>query len=371
LSLCGLPRKEFMDGMKSSADSVINVGIIGAGYGLTNLLPVLTSMPEYRVVFFGTQSGLKPDLEFEQPFLKDITFTTPKELISNGDIALVVIASPPLTHEGYAIAALEAGKNIYCEKPVGLNANSTERILQASKETKLISTVGYQFRFDPMIQWLKDRIDSGEIGKISRVKIRWETSGASKAASTSWRNQLNLGGGVLRDFGSHVFDYLSFIGLVNSSWIFDELEGFGRVRSNTSSQDIQDINFSCMFGSIELHCVISRTRSQPIGHDIRIFGSNAEVHVSHKPPFGIKDLKLEIVTKSEPHKNMGQNKNHAPNSAGFSMQNLDGRQLSAKRLFAELAHTIKVGASEKLPTLQQALLNQNLVDEVASVLFYN
>ena len=360
-----------MDGMKLPPDSVINVGIIGAGYGLTNLLPVLSSMPEYKVAFFGTQSGLRPDLEFEQPFLKDITFTTPKELIGNGDIALVIIASPPLTHEEYAIAALEAGKNIYCEKPVGLNAYSTQRILQASKETKLISTIGYQFRFDPMIQWLKDQIDSGEIGKVNRVKIRWETSGASKTASTSWRNQLNLGGGVLRDFGSHVFDYLSFIGLMNSSWIFKELEGFGRVRSNISSQDIQDIDFSCVFGSVELHCIISRTRSQPIGHDIRIFGSNAEVHISHKPPFRIEDLKLEIVTKSESHKNKGQNKDHALNSAGFSMQNLDGRQLSSRRLFAELAHTIKGGVSKKLPTLQQALLNQNLVDEVESVLFYN
>lgn len=360
-----------MDVMKLSSDSVINVGIIGTGYGLTNLLPVLNSIPEYKVVFFGTQSGLKPDLEFEQPFLKDITFTTPKELIVNDDIALVVIASPPLTHERYAIAALEAGKNIYCEKPVGLNANSTQRILQASKETKLISTVGYQFRFDPMIQWLKDQIDSGKIGKISRVKIQWETSGVRKTAPKSWRNQLNLGGGVLRDFGSHVFDYLSFVGIVNSSRIFEELKGFGRVRSNISSQDIQDIDFSCVFGSIELHCVISRTRSQPIGHDIRIFGSNAEVHVSHKPPFGIKDLKLEVVTKLEPYKNISQHKDHTANSVGISMRNLDSRQLSARRLFAELAHAIKVGASEKLPTLQQALLNQNLVDEVESVLFYN
>lgn len=355
--------------MEIHPNRIINVGIIGAGYGLTNLLPVLTSISDYKVISVATTFGTKANLGSESPFLRNILFTTPKELINNSDIELVVIASPPSTHEEYAIAALEAGKNIYCEKPVGLNSNSTRRILQASKRTKLVSTVGYQFRYNPMIKWLKDKVATGELGEINRVEIRWETSGASRTPPTSWRNQLKQGGGVLRDFGSHVFDYLSFMDPINFPQIFDKPGFEHSFRSNMPGEDIQDIDFSGMFGPIEFKCIISRTRIQPIGHDIRVLGSKAEAHVSHKPPFGIEDLALEIITKSGVHMDLTQAADQDPTSSEFSEKNSDVRKLSSRNLFVHLAHEIRGDASKNLPTLEQALSSQKLVDEAETILF--
>ena len=358
-----------MSEMESSLSPIINVGIIGAGYGLTSLLPVLASIPEYKGIFVGKNSDFRANTEIESRILKGAIFISPNDIISNSDIQLVVIASPPSTHEEYALAALDAGKNIYCEKPVGLNSNSTRRIMQASKKTNLISTVGYQFRYDPMIEWLKAQRASGELGDVNRVEIRWETSGAIRTPATSWRNELKQGGGVLRDFGSHVFDYLSFVDPINFPQILDESEVHHRFKNNMYSQDIQNVDFSGIFGSIELHCIISRTRSHPIGHDIRVIGSKAEARVTHKSPFGIEDLKLKIVMKSGLHKDITQDAGPDPTPSGLSAHKLDGRQLSSRRLFVELAHAIRGKTSDRLPTFQQALLNQNLVDAVESFLF--
>jgi len=355
--------------MESSLSPVINVGIIGAGYGLTSLLPVLASIPEYKVIFVGKNSDIRANTEIESRILKDAIFISPNDIISNSDIQLVVIASPPPTHEEYALAALEAGKNIYCEKPVGLNSNSVRRILQASKKTKLISTVGYQFRYDPMIKWLKEQISSGELGEITRVEIRWETSGASRTPATSWRNELKQGGGVLRDFGSHVFDYLSFMDAIKFPQIFDEPEGGYGFRNNKLDQDIQDIDFSGFFGSIGIHCTISRTRKHPIGHDIRVIGSKAEAHVTHKPPFGIEDVVLEVVTKAGIQKEFCVQRFSNLEIPDSLLKRLDSRQLSSRNLFVELAQAIAGDFSDKLPTLEHALFNQKLADEAERVLF--
>lgn len=354
---------------QSHSNPVINVGIIGAGYGLTGLLPVLASIPEFKVIFISKKNQRIDDTKMESLTLKNSIFVTPDEIISNKNINLVVIASPPITQEEYALAALESNKNIYCEKPVGLNSKSSMRIMEVANKTNLISSVGYQFRYDPMIKWLKHQLTNGELGEIYRVEIRWETSGGITTPALSWRNQLKQGGGVLRDFGSHVFDYLSFIDQMNFPQSLSNLNDDHRFKNNMHCMDIQNINFSGRFGSVDLHCVISRTCVSPIGHEIRLIGSKAQARVIHSPPFRGVDLKLEIIMKSGLHKDTTQYAYFDSFLPKPILQKLDSRQLSSRRLFLDLAQSINGNVSEKLPTLLQAVLNQNVVDEAESVLF--
>ena len=353
----------------SNQNRPISVGIIGAGYGLTSLLPVLELLPDYKVICVATKHGITENSSIEASPSNKVLFTTPKDLIRNSELELVLITSPPSTHEEYAIAALAAGKNIYCEKPVGLNFASTMRILQASKQSRKICTVGYQFRFDPMIMWLKQQILSDELGEVIRVEVQWETSGASRTPAESWRNKLNLGGGVLRDFGSHVFDYLSFIDATNNLQRHSEGEEPHNFKSNIAGRDIQDVNFSGVFGGIEFNCIISRTRAEPIGHDIRIIGTKGEAHARHSSPFGLKELTLEVL------KGDGNGKCFTPDEVathkvpGFALNQLDSRQLASTQLFLNLAHAIRGTSNKSLPALEDALFSQNLVDEAESALF--
>lgn len=356
-------------GAPSNSNQPISVGIIGAGYGLTSLLPVLELIPDYKVVCVATKPGVNENSSIEASQSREVFFTTPKDLIRNSEIEVVLIASPPSTHEEYAIAALAAGKNIYCEKPVGLNFGSTGRILQASRQSKKLFTVGYQFRFDPMIRWLRHQIVSNEIGEITRVEIQWETSGASRTPMESWRNKLNLGGGVLRDFGSHVFDYLSFIEALNYSQTSREEEESHNFKSNITTIDIQDVNFSGVFGRIDIDCIISRTRIRPFGHGVRIIGTKGEAYAHHRPPFGSKELTLEVLKKDGVRKYSTPDEIATPKLLGSPLKQLDSRQLASSHLFFNLAQAIRGTSNKSLPVLEDALFSQKLVDEVESALF--
>jgi len=356
-------------GAPSNSNRTISVGIIGAGYGLTSLLPVLELIPDYKVVCVATKPGVDEKPNIESSPLNEVFFTTPMDLIRNSEIEVVLIASPPTTHEEYAIAALTAGKNIYCEKPVGLNFGSTERILQAARQSKKQFTVGYQFRFDPMIRWLKHQILSDEIGEVTRVEIQWETSGASRTPIESWRNKLNLGGGVLRDFGSHVFDYLSFIEAINYSQTNKEGEESHDFKTNIATRDIQDVNFSGVFGRIDFNCIISRTRTKPIGHGVRIIGTKGEAYARHRPPFGSKELNLEVLKRDGVRKYFTPDEIATPKLLGSPLDQLDSRQLASSHLFLNFAQAIRGTSNKSLPALEDALFSQKLVDEAESVLF--
>ena len=354
--------------LSQNPNRTINVGIIGAGYGLRSLLPVIESITDYKVVCLASNPQSDRNLRIGGSTISSDLFVSPKEVFNSSEIDVVVIASPPSTHEQYAVAAIAAKKNVYCEKPVGLNSESTRRILSASKQSKKTFTVGYQFRFDPMIQWLKSQIMMGTLGEVHRVEIRWETAGTSTTPIDSWRNQLNLGGGVLRDFGSHVFDYLTFMEAINFREPDVEFIGLSRFTSNISEKDIQNVNFSGVFGGIEFNCVISRTSTKPIGHDIRVIGTKAEAHASHQPPFGNKEITLEILNRNGVRKSFGPNEILSLESPGINLSQLDTRQLSSRHLFINLARAIKGITGGPLATLGDALFSQELVDEVESVL---
>lgn len=352
-----------------SPRSTINVGIIGAGYGLTSLMPVVNSMSDYKVICVATKDGLGQKISNFASNSNDIFYTTPKELIHDSDIELVVIASPPSTHEDYAIASIESGKNIYCEKPVGLNSGSTNRILQVSKTSKKICTVGYQFRFDPMIRWVKNQIKANEVGKIVGAEIRWETSGAYRTPKVSWRNNLGSGGGVLRDFGSHVFDYLSYIEVISNRSGKGEVEQSHNFKSKTGKGNIQDINFSGVFGGIKFDCILSRTRTQPTGHCIRFIGTHGEIHAHHHPPFGLGDLTLEVLPIDGVRKHSLADEVVSLEGKLFPLDQLDSRQIATMHLFLGLAQTIRGIPDKSLPTVEDALFSQKLVEEAESVLF--
>jgi len=355
--------------LPANTNRAINVGIIGVGYGLTNLLPVLDLLPDYKVICLAAKQGINQKSSLDAPMSRKVFYTTPKKLIQNSEIELVLIASPPSTHEEYAIAAIAAGKNVYCEKPVGLSLSSTRRILQASNQSKKICTVGYQFRFDPMIRWLKNQIQSNELGEIIRVGIQWETSGAYRTPQASWRNNLNLGGGVLRDFGSHVFDYLSYIEALSCSPTDGESYESHNFKSNIAGRDIQNVNFSGIFGGVQFDCIISRTRTKPIGHFISIIGTKGEARAHHRPPFGLEQLTLEVLKGEGVDIHSIPVEIASPETIEFPKNQLDSRQFASSHLFLNLAQAIKGVSNDSLPSLEDALYSQKLVDEAESVLF--
>lgn len=141
------------------------------------------------------------------------TTTSWREIVEADDIDLVMIASPNWTHAEFGEAASAAGKNTFCEKPVGRSPAETHGLVKASRLAGIRSMVGYVYRWAPMVRHARDLVASGSIGEVTHYRGRFLV-GYAKDPKTplSWRFEKDAAGfGALGDLMSHVLDMSHFI----------------------------------------------------------------------------------------------------------------------------------------------------------------
>lgn len=128
-----------------------------------------------------------------------------RQLIDNPQVDLVAIATPNHLHHPMAMAALAAGKAVYCEKPLAVSLDQAREMRDAAAHAGLVTRVGYNYQHNPIIALARELIDSGELGGI--VSFQGEFSEDFMAAADtpwSWRCDTQHAGGALADLGSHL-----------------------------------------------------------------------------------------------------------------------------------------------------------------------
>ena len=100
-------------------------------------------------------------------------YTDAQELIDDPDVNAVYICTPPSSHATYAIMAMKAGKPVYVEKPLAASYEDCARINRIAEQTGVPCFVAYYRRYLPYFQKVKDIVNSGRIGKILNVQIRY------------------------------------------------------------------------------------------------------------------------------------------------------------------------------------------------------
>ncbi len=130
------------------------------------------------------------------------------DVIDHPDIDVVCICAPNMFHEEIAVAAAAAGKNVFCEKPVGGTPEQTVRIEAAARAAGVITGVGYNYRWAPLVQYAKQLIDADELGEITNYRGRFFSMyGADPMGLLSWRFVHDQAGyGVSTDILSHSVD---------------------------------------------------------------------------------------------------------------------------------------------------------------------
>ena len=129
-------------------------------------------------------------------------------VIAHPDVQVVNIASPNFLHLEMVRAATAAGKHVFCEKPVGKTPDETVEIERLAREAGVMSFVGFNYRWAPMVQYAKQLIDEGRLGKLTHYRGRFFSMyGSNPYGLLTWRFQYDRGGlGVLGDIMSHVAD---------------------------------------------------------------------------------------------------------------------------------------------------------------------
>jgi predicted dehydrogenase len=128
-----------------------------------------------------------------------------RRLVADPAIDLVDIAAPNILHKPIALAAIAAGRPVYCEKPLAPNASEAKAMVDAAEAAGIPTAVGFNYLKNPMVALAKEIVESGEIGEVVSFRgIHAEDYMTDPEAPYTWRLDPGGGHGVIADLGSHV-----------------------------------------------------------------------------------------------------------------------------------------------------------------------
>jgi predicted dehydrogenase len=137
------------------------------------------------------------------------SFGSYAELVTADDVDAVYIGLPAALHRPWAIAAIEAGKHVLCEKPLAANGDDARRLADAARASDVVVMEAYHWRYHPFAGQIHDVLDSGVLGSIERVEASFTLpDGAIATGDIRW--DLALGGGALMDLGCYPLQWVRF-----------------------------------------------------------------------------------------------------------------------------------------------------------------
>lgn len=188
----------------------MNVGIVGFGLMGQQRARSLARLGGHRLAAVydpdpGRAAALTGDMDYR-------VAPTLEALVAREDVEAVVVAVPHFEARRAVLAALEAGRHVLCEKPLGLSAAESRELLEAAARRGLRLAAGFNYRFYPGVQDARRMIEEGALGRLTHARFLLG-HGARPGYELEWKTSRALcGGGVLLDPGVHVIDLVRFLG---------------------------------------------------------------------------------------------------------------------------------------------------------------
>jgi myo-inositol 2-dehydrogenase/D-chiro-inositol 1-dehydrogenase len=192
----------------------VGTGIIGVGNRGSYLLQAALAQPDARILAL---CDIKPDRldKAATAAARDnpATYSDWRKVIDRKDVEAVFIATPPDLHSGMAVAALRAGKNVYCEKPIGVTPAQVRAVIEAARESKAVFVPGQQLR--SMKEYIEAvrKIREGIIGEVIMVKAQRHATAdlPHDGSSADWYFDVNRSGGYLIEQSVHNLDLCNWV----------------------------------------------------------------------------------------------------------------------------------------------------------------
>ncbi|RMD88725.1 MAG: gfo/Idh/MocA family oxidoreductase [Alphaproteobacteria bacterium] len=195
--------------------SKFTVVIAGFGWWGRHFAERLKDHPAIRV------AGVVEPVEANHEAIRALGLTPMRalsEALGREDVEGVILATPNTLHEEQVIACAEAGKHVYCEKPLTLTAASARRAAEACQAAGVQLAIGHEMRFDPAMQALKAALDAGELGTIMHAEAAFSHDKLIHVPKGDWRtSKRHAPAAAMTAMGIHVSDLLiSFLGPVET-----------------------------------------------------------------------------------------------------------------------------------------------------------
>ena len=164
---------------------MIRIGIIGLGWWGKQIVKCLAGSDRFKVV-----AGCDIDHNTVAPFAAANGFDLVvdyRDLLKRPDVDAVAVVTPHLLHEEMAIAALRAGKQLFCEKPLALTTAGAERTLEASARRGGVLGIGHERRYEPAMEEMRRLFEAGELGRLLHLDANVSHSNFRKMDPSNWR----------------------------------------------------------------------------------------------------------------------------------------------------------------------------------------
>ena len=183
----------------------LKIGVIGTGrIGKVHIATLVQSVPQAEVVAVADIDLDSAKQVAEKFGIMSVT-AHPENIIANNEIDAVAICSSTDTHAHYIIQAAEAGKHIFCEKPVDLSISVIQAAIDAASKAGVKLMPGFNRRFDPNFMKLRQLVSDGEVGEPHILKITSRDPAPPPAKYSA------VSGGMFMDMTIHDFDMARFM----------------------------------------------------------------------------------------------------------------------------------------------------------------
>ncbi|WP_262031414.1 Gfo/Idh/MocA family protein [Microvirga sp. Mcv34] len=193
----------------------LGIGLIGTGYmGKCHALAwnavaaVFGDVPRPRLAVLAEASQ-----ELAERKAQELGFARAtgdwRSLVTDPSIDVVSITTPNAFHPEMAIAALEAGKHVWCEKPMATRLPDAERMLVAARASGKVAALGYNYIQNPVMRLIRRILDEGQIGDVNHLRVEMdEDFMADPDELFYWKSEASSGHGALDDFAVHPLSLL-------------------------------------------------------------------------------------------------------------------------------------------------------------------
>lgn len=283
------------------ADS-LNAVVVGLGWWGRQIVETLRGSDRIRVT-----RGIDPALDDAREVADSHGFALDADLdvaLADPHIDAVIVATPHVLHEPQVMAAAEAGKHVFCEKPLALEAKAARRMLEACRSRDLVLGVGHERRFEGAMEETARMARDGELGTLLHIECNWSHNHFVGPAAATWRQDpTQAPAGTLTALGVHITD------------LFQSMAGPVRdVRAMTAhrsedfpADDVLSVQFRFASG---VTGVMSNLATTPFHHRFTLFGDRGWADVTEttnvdKPEPALltwRGTDTEIHTRPFPHR---------------------------------------------------------------------
>jgi predicted dehydrogenase len=347
----------------------IRLGLIGASvrgtWSSRSHLPAVRASSDVELTAVCTT---KPDTAeaARQAYGARLAFADWRDMIASPEIDAVAVVVRVPSHHAPAKAALEAGKHVYCEWPLGRTTEEAEELAALANANRLVTAVGLQARVNPALMFMKEQLDAGFVGEIMAVHVSVIRGGVlSRPSHRTWQRDAALGANTLTIAAGHTVDAMRFA-----------VGDFGRLSAVVTTQakqwldtgtgtllDVTSPDNVLMSGVLANDAVASvHVAAVPFagsGYRMEIYGRDGTLVASGEDSPQLSEVIVHGAKGGDTPTPMPVPKRFTLAAAGTP----SGEAINVGQMYALFAQAIRDGESRQ-PTFETAVELHRLIDAV-------